>query len=181
MGKRKFLAIAISGAVVGTLGVLGITNASAATLDGSSPWRAFRGLRLSPPSRLPGFGWETAPRHRDHGARVLVMAAGGGAEDLEALAGHKLVRMRAAAAAHPDATGKVLATLAADSSRSVRRIVAARSDTPPDTLRALAGDLDRGAREAVAANTGTPPDALIALLGDGHWAVRWAVVTNPAS
>jgi hypothetical protein len=37
MKKRKLLAIAISAAVVGTLGVLGITNASAATLDPALP------------------------------------------------------------------------------------------------------------------------------------------------
>src|SRR3954453_5891150 len=37
MKKRKLLAIAISTAVVGTLGVLGITNASAATLDPTLP------------------------------------------------------------------------------------------------------------------------------------------------
>ena len=37
MKKRKMLAIAISTAVVGALGVLGITNASAATLDPTLP------------------------------------------------------------------------------------------------------------------------------------------------
>src|SRR5690348_9062191 len=37
MKKRKFLAIALSTAVVGALGVLGITNASAATLDPTLP------------------------------------------------------------------------------------------------------------------------------------------------
>src|SRR5690348_12974761 len=37
MKKRKFLAIALSTAVVGALGVLGITNASAATLDPALP------------------------------------------------------------------------------------------------------------------------------------------------
>jgi hypothetical protein len=37
MKKRKLLAIAVSAAVVGTLGVLGITSASAATLDPAVP------------------------------------------------------------------------------------------------------------------------------------------------
>ncbi|SNY54884.1 polysaccharide lyase family 7 protein [Paractinoplanes atraurantiacus] len=37
MNKRKFLAVAVSAAVVGTLGVIGITSANAATLDPSLP------------------------------------------------------------------------------------------------------------------------------------------------
>lgn len=98
-----------------------------------------------------------------------------------ALAKHKLVRMRVAAAAHPDATTTVLAALAADPSRQVRRVVAARPDTPEQSLRALAADADRATREAVAANAATPPDVLVSLLSDGDFGVRWAVTTNPCA
>lgn len=101
--------------------------------------------------------------------------------DLDALARHKLARMRVAAASHPDAGAELLTGLAADASRNVRRVVAARPDSPADALRALAADPDRATREAVAANAGTPPEVLLALLADGSRDVRWAVPTNPAA
>lgn len=108
------------------------------------------------------------------------MAKGGDAGNLEALVGHKLVHARVAAAAHPDATAELLATLAGDVSRNVRRMVARRPHTPPGTLQALAADPDHATREAVATNARTPPGILISLLSDGHFDVRWAATTNPA-
>jgi len=112
---------------------------------------------------------------------VVVMVVSGEAMDVLALAGHKLVRMRVAAASHPRATAELLSTLARDPSRNVRRVVAARPGTPPVALQALAADPDRGTREAVAANTATPSDVLISLLSDSDFAVRWCVVMNPAA
>ncbi|GIM94771.1 hypothetical protein [Paractinoplanes toevensis] len=109
------------------------------------------------------------------------MAASGDVAEIEALAGHKLVRMRVAAAAHPNAGTAVLAGLAADSSKNVRRTVAARPDTPPEALQALAADSDRATREAIAGNVATPPDVLIALLTDSTFEVRWAATMNPAA